>query len=131
MKVTRTRSLTDTFWLACLAMGALCVMASGCQQGLYDWGSYEKSLWLTCARPENVSTEVDEQIDILSKEIQETLDSDKPDKPSRVPPGKFAHLGYLFALQGNTEQARNCFESEKKLYPESSRFIDGMLARMQ
>lgn len=49
----------------------------------------------------------------------------------RVPPGVHAHLGYLYYGQGQIDAAYAEFVTEKTLFPESSVFIDGILARMR
>lgn len=115
-------------WLA--LAGAL--GASGCQSTWhYDWGSYQHSVWVMYANPQDEGADVGKQIDALAKEIQKTEARAKPNEASRVPPGKYAHLGYLYAMQGDQIRARECLAAEKRLYPESARFIDGLLARMK
>ncbi|MCC7147334.1 MAG: DUF4810 domain-containing protein [Phycisphaeraceae bacterium] len=112
-----------------LLAGALA--GGGCAETWqYDWGSYEKSVWLMYAPPSDKGADVGQQIDKLAKEIHKTEERAKPGEASRVPPGKYAHLGYLYAQQGDKINARQCLEAEKRLYPESTRFIDGLLARM-
>jgi hypothetical protein len=69
----------------------------------------------------NVSTQVAK----LTEDIQRARAMGKP-----VPPGVHAHLGCMHVLQGNRDGARQEFETEKRLFPESTTFIDGMLARM-
>lgn len=90
----------------------------------YEWGSYEDSVY-------NVTVNAGE-VD-LSAEIahmQETL-SRAGDRGKQVPPGLHAHLGLLFSLAGDTGNATAAFLTEKELYPESTTFIDGMMARAQ
>lgn len=124
-RVRRVTRSTTAGLLACVV-----VAAAGCQSTLYDWGSYQQSVWLTYAQPNEDGADVGKQIDVLAKEIRQTESRAKAGKPSRVPPGKYAHLGYLYALQGDRVSARQAFEAEKRLYPESTTFIDGLLARM-
>lgn len=124
------RGMRKSNLLLLLTMAAM--LASGCESvWRYDWGSYERSVWLMYAHPEDEGADVGKQIDVLAKEIRQTEAHAKPNEPSRVPPGKYAHLGYLYAMQGDQAQARECLAAEKKLYPESARFIDGLLARMK
>ncbi len=111
-------------------LAGIVMTAAGCQTTLYDWGSYQQSVWLTYAQPAENGADVGKQIDVLAKEIHQTETRAKAGTLSRVPPGKYAHLGYLYALQGDSVSARQSFEAEKRLYPESATFIDGLLARM-
>ena len=106
-------------------------LIGGCQTGLYDWGSYNASVTALYAPPSANGADVGKQIQQLQAEIHTTESEAKANTPSRVPPGKYAHLGYLYAIQGDKTQAARCFESEKRLYPESAQFVDGMLARMK
>jgi hypothetical protein len=117
-------------WTAAVILGLAVLASAGCQSSLYDWGSYQQSVWRMYAEPAGDGADVGKQIDRLAREIRETESRAKPGKPSRVPPGKYAHLGYLYALQGDRLTAGQCFEAEKRLYPESTTFIDGLLARM-
>lgn len=117
-------------WLIAAALVIGAGVLTGCQTTLYDWGSYQQSVWKTYAPPSGDGADVGKQIDKLAKEIHETEAKAKPGKPPRVPPGKYAHLGYLYAMQGDKIQSRQCMEAEKKLYPESTRFVDGLIARM-
>ena len=104
---------------------------SGCQSGWrYDWGSYQESVWLMYAKPSEGGADVGKHIQALEEEIHKSEAKAKPNEASRVPPGKWAHLGYLYAMQGDQRNARRCLTAEKALYPESAKFVDGLLGRM-
>lgn len=49
----------------------------------------------------------------------------------RVAPGVFANLGYLNLLENNSGQAVEFFKREKALYPESTRFMDRMINKVE
>jgi hypothetical protein len=103
----------------------LSVLTTGCaQKSLYNWGSYESSLYGMYSETESYS--IDRDISILTTEIRRTVQANQ-----QVPPGKSAHVGYLYYLRGDKESARNFFEEEKSRFPESAVFIDGLLARMK
>ena len=89
---------------------------------LYYWGHYEKIVLDIFTNPVGISTS--EQITTLNTNIRTAHD-----KGLKVPPGLYAHLGTLYASEGKIEKAMNAFDQEKKLYPESIHFIDGMLNR--
>lgn len=107
-----------------LYLAILCAALSGCQTTLFEWGSYEASLQRMYSPKYELV--VGEEIQVLSKEIERTQR-----RKRRVPPGKIAHLGYLYALLEDYASARDCFQAEKGIYPESSVFMDGTLARMK
>lgn len=94
----------------------------GCATPLYDWGNYDASIYRLTVNGAAVQGE----IPVIEQDIERTRSREK-----RVPPGKFAYLGYLHAESGNSQRAKECFEMEKELYPESGRFIDGLLRRMR
>lgn len=73
--------------------------------------------------PEKADT--DTQIITLTEEIEKTHADGK-----RVAPGLHAHLGYMYFLKGNTPAAQQAFNKEKALFPESEKFINGILERM-
>jgi hypothetical protein len=103
-------------------VGAL--VASGCAPGaLYHWGHYEPLLYEMYAHPGKA--EPAEQIDELTEDVATAQSKGRP-----VPPGVHAHLGYMYLEQGNAVAAREQFEIEKQLFPESAAFMDRLLARI-
>ena len=103
----------------------LIAASSGCQQpSLYEWGRYEASV-LRMYSPDK-SYEVHKEIDYLIQEIEKTERQEK-----QVPPGKRLHLGYLFYMSGDKDSTRHWFEAEKRAFPESEVFVDGLLGRMK
>lgn len=96
----------------------------GCHRTLYDWGTYEASLFRMYSSRENFSAA--KEIDRLQREVERTQRRGR-----LLPPGKMAHLGYLYLLAGDSARARHCFETEKQLFPESEHFMDFLLARLE
>jgi hypothetical protein len=90
---------------------------------IYAWGSYEEQIYVMYSDPGKVP--VEEQIENLESDYQLARSVDKP-----VPPGYHAHLGYLYYQSGKADQALQSFETEKKLFPESTRFMDLLISRM-
>jgi hypothetical protein len=45
----------------------------------------------------------------------------------QVPPGYNAHLGLLYAKQGNLNEFANRLDAEKAQFPESQSFVDFLL----
>ena len=100
-------------------------LASGCVQGhkdMYYWGEYESILQDMYTEPGSAGFDV--QIEKLTTDIQRAADDGKP-----TPPGIYAHLGFVYATQGNSVKAKQSFIKEKKLYPESATFINGLMKR--
>ena len=61
----------------------------------------------------------------LEAEIEQTVASGK-----FVPPGVHAHLAYLYESEGDHATALIHLQTEKRKFPESARFIDGIIRRM-
>lgn len=101
-------------------------LAAGCgARPLYDWGGYEDTLYRMYTKADAYN--LHEEIDRLSVEIGKTQASDH----QHIPPGKLAHVGYLFYLAGDTSSAAQHFEAEKRLFPESGRLMDRMLEQIK
>ena len=104
-------------------MGAF-VLCTACQTpDRYSWGSYENSVYSTTSAVGEV--DVGAEIDSLTQLVEKARNEGKS-----VPPGLHAHIGYLYSLQGDIDTAVAAFETEKELYPESTVFVDGVLARI-
>jgi len=103
----------------CLMMGLLVTLmlsCAGCQQKLYDWGSYEASILRMYKGGSELK--VADEIDRLKREIEKT------ESAGRIPaPGKQAHLGYLYYLAGDRMAAKQAFEAEAAAFPESRVFM--------
>ncbi len=99
-------------------------LAAGCQRTLYDWGTYEESVYRMYASEADFSAA--KEVDRLQREVERTERRERA-----VPPGKMAHLGYLYLMMGDDERARSCFEREKALFPEGEHFMNFLLRRMQ
>lgn len=90
---------------------------------LYTWGSYEEMIYATHAEPGKLSPE--SQVNILEKDYQQARAANK-----RMPPGWHAHLGYLYYQLGKPDQAREELITEKAEFPESTAFVDRLLANL-
>lgn len=108
-----------------LPAGLLALLLTGCQGGpLYEWGSYEDSVYRVCEQPDGFETQA--EIERMEALVAKANESERG-----VPPGIHAHLGYLYYTIGDVDSAAAAFESEKELYPESVVFIDGLMKRMK
>jgi len=105
---------------------ALAALGSACAQptSLYRWGEYESLVYDMYMRPGKADPTT--QIAKLNEDIERANAEGQ-----RVPPGLHAHLGYLYYGQGQLDAAYEQFTIEKTLFPESTVFVDGVLARMK
>ena len=106
-------------------LGAVCLfLLTGCaSRSLYYWGSYEPSIYNMYIVPDKAT--VDRQIIDFEADIQKARSKDQ-----KLPPGFYAHLGYLYFQQGNSELAKRAFESEKAAFPESTVLMDRMISNL-
>ena len=113
--------------LAALAAAAS-ILASGVgcttPTPIYRWGVYEDLIYNMYAKPGEADPST--QLAQLNADIARTHGQGQ-----RVPPGVHAHLGFLYYTQGQVDLAYQAFSTEKELFPESTTFVDGLLARMQ
>jgi hypothetical protein len=111
--------------LGWLGVGAAATLLLGCgtPRALYYWGSYEPLIYTMYATPGKATPE--DQVLKLEEDFQKAKAKNQP-----VPPGFHAHLGYLYFQLGKTDEARREFETEKANFPESSVFMDRLLAKL-
>ena len=100
------------------------LLLTGCAttQELYYWGEYEQLILDSYINPGSVDPAT--QIEKINTDIQKAEAMGK-----RVAPGIYAHLGFLYAVEGKDSQSKAAFKQEQTLYPESTVFIEGMLNR--
>ena len=102
---------------------ALSTLLAGCEATpLYHWGEYESLIYIGYTQPG--SADANTQIEKLVADIQKADSLGK-----KVAPGIFAHLAYMYAKEGEVAKSNDAFVNEKSLYPESVKFIDGMMSR--
>lgn len=99
---------------------------SGCatKKSTFYWGEYENMLYGMYIEPGSADSTT--QISTLVTDIQKAEAQNIP-----VAPGIHAHLGYMYALEGNVAQSKSEFMTEKTLFPESAILIDGMMKRLE
>ena len=111
-----------------LASGAWCLilLISACQgtPTYYEWGNYSDAVWT--ATSGDGQTDIGADIDSLNATVERASANGK-----RVPPGMHAHIGMLYARRGEHDTALAAFESEKELFPESTRLMDFLIGRIR
>lgn len=109
-----------------VAVVIFCLMLGACSNtgSLYYWGNYEDMIYKMYLKPGEATPLV--QIERLTLDIQKAASVGKP-----VPPGLYAHIGFMHVLQGNKAAAFSAFEEEKARFPESAAFLDGVIERAE
>ena len=110
-----------------VVLAVCCLLLSGCASkslSLYYRGEYEDLIYRMYVTPGSADPMT--QIAKLKEDISQASAAGKP-----VPPGLHAHLGYMHFLQGDMYAAVLEFETEKRLFPESAIFVDGLLRRLK
>ena len=107
-----------------IAVIVFCLMFAGCSSvssGGYYWGKYSYTYHDLLKEPSSNTRAAHEETlrDIIEKSKEKDL---------RVPPGVHAELAYLLLLRDANEEALAHFEIERKLYPESQRFLERLLS---
>jgi hypothetical protein len=105
---------------------SLLAFLTGCaaQPLNYSWGRYEQLVYDLYNNPGKSAPE--KEIEQMEKDLQVARSRNRP-----VPPGFHAHLGYLYYQVGKADTARQEFEVEKAQFPESSVFMNRLLARLE
>lgn len=116
------KTVSNLKWL--LVPLAIPILFTGCQSpDTYYWGHYEDLVYVMYAKPDKVPPEV--QAAKMEEDLHKAIAANKP-----VPPGFHAHLGYVYFQLGKLDLAQQEFTNEKKQFPESTVFMDRMLANL-
>lgn len=105
--------------------GAMATMA-GCatqKPPLYAWGGYTSAVY---SQLQGAPEGPEKQIASLEEDIEKARS-----KNARLPPGLQAHLGLLYLTTGKTDQAQHAWQAEKAEFPESTAFMDFLLAKFK
>lgn len=104
-------------------LAGVLVLGAGCvgTDSYYDWGRYDYSVRALVTSGGSGGDWSRERA-LLAAEIKRSEENHR-----RVPPGKHAHLGYLYSLGGDSKLARLHFLAEKTLFPESAVFMDRLV----
>lgn len=104
-----------------LALAAVALL-TGCESpDIYYWGHYENLVYISCTQPDNATVEL--QVRTMEEDVHKAASAGKP-----LPPGFHAHLGNLYYQMGKYDLAVREFQKEKELFPESTVFMDRLIA---
>ena len=100
------------------------IIIQGCTttKPLFYWGEYETLIHDMYLRPGDAPPRV--QIEKLTADIQKAESRGLP-----VAPGVYAHLGFMYAMEGKVVDAEAALQQEIALFPESRTLIEAMLRR--
>lgn len=110
-------------WMALLTSS---LVTTGCvapPKPLYSWGSYQKQVY-EHFKGQNTGPEA--QVQALEADFQKIRANG-----STPPPGFHAHLGLLYSTLGKDDQAFQQLQTEKGLFPESTQYIEFLLAKVK
>ena len=117
-----TNDMKNFLITACLGMSVLALSGCATNKTQYYWGEYESLVYQTHINPEEALPIV--QIEKLQADIQKAKSVNQS-----IPPGLYAHLGLMYAANGDKSLALDSLNKEKELFPESTHFIDGLINR--
>ena len=108
-----------------LIVNLLALLLCACaNEPKYYWGSYEDQVYAEYNFPERSNPE--QLIQNLEEEVQNANGHNKP-----LPPGFYAYLGYQYLRAEKSGEARTCFETERRNYPESATLMDRYLKKLR
>ena len=98
-------------------------LLTGCAgpKTMYGWDGYQPQVYQHFK-----GESPDQQIAEMEVSLQKISAKGVP-----VPPGFHAHLGMLYSMVGKQDQMAAQFEDEKKLFPESTAYMDFLLAKVK
>ena len=110
-----------------MRLGVLIAAAGlvGCAQQpkpLYHWEAYQRQVY---EHLKGGSSGPEEQIRVLLAQAEKARSLG-----SALPPGFRAHLGMLYVQTGRIDGGRQHFEAEKSAFPESTDYMNFLLAKM-
>jgi hypothetical protein len=119
--MSRALSGALALWLAFMVIG--CASANN-NPALYYWGSYQQQIYASYNDAGSASPE--QQLQQLEADFEKARAANRP-----VPPGYHAHMGYLYFQVGRLDQAVQAFTTEKTLFPESTIYMDRLIAQIK
>lgn len=100
-----------------LTLLPIIILATGCApKRMYYWGDYSETLYAYRKYP-------NEETLLKHKQMLESIIEESNKGNTRVPPGVYAELGYIYLKENNNKEAIKYFHLEEEIYPESKVFM--------
>ena len=106
--------------LSILGLGALLLLPACAPTPRFEWGAYEQALYAYTVNPENR--------DAYKQSLEQAIARGRA--RNAVAPGLLAELGYLHLEDGDADQALQCFQEERSLFPESRVLMDRVIRQL-
>jgi hypothetical protein len=119
------RIIANAALLASISAAFLLSACSGQPKPLYNYEDYSDSYY---GAKKNMTQE---SALVLQKSMENAIERASESSSGRVAPGMYANLGYMYLKDGKSKEAIANFEKEKALYPESTRFMERMIQKVQ
>ena len=109
------------------AVFVIALSATSCltPKNLYRWYNYSGKYYLYLKDADEKS------FDELMKTYQKIFQDQRKSVRKTVPPGIYADYAYILLENGEIDEAKEMFEKEIELYPESEVFIRRILAKLE
>lgn len=113
--------MSKKFAVCCLFMSLQACVSP--PKEIYHWGDYDKVLAksLTSHGQQNTAQHIQQLLDT----IDQTSATGKA-----IPPGLFAHLGYLYSVQQRNEKAVAAFKKEYELFPNAKPLMERLISNI-
>ncbi|WP_199181131.1 DUF4810 domain-containing protein [Chromobacterium alticapitis] len=108
---------------AAIASALLLSACAGGPPHLYQWEGYQPQVY---AYLKGDAQDAQQQISVLEEGLQKIRANG-----NHEPPGYHAQLGMLYASSGRLDRMQSEFLTEKKLFPESTAYIDFLLSKQK
>lgn len=102
----------------------LSLPSCGSYQKLYSWHTYENASYVY------YKTHSQESEEALLKSYCQLIEKQYGQRKA-VPPGIYAEYGYLLIKKGEVDEGLEALEEEKKLYPESTPFVNRIIEQLK
>lgn len=102
-----------------LLLGCIILVGTtGCTKTIYNWHSYESSLYQYYKNPDSIHD--------YAESLSELVKND-----NHIPPGLYAEYGYILYIMGKSNEALSYFQKEKETWPESTYLMDLMTKKIK
>ena len=99
----------------------------GHEETMYNWDNYSSTTFKYVKNGD----ESEESVQDLINVYRTIMSNQAGTYRGTIPPGVCADYGYLLVRSGKIEEGKELLLKEKELYPESSKFIDSIVKKIE